>query len=235
MKNLLKYILVVGSGITLFSCEKDNYAEPNAMLSGNLLYQGDTIYVEKNSVHFQIYQYGFGRVGPISTDETFAENGSYSAALFDGSYKLIVPNGDGPFLWPRTPGGAPDSISINMKGSQTVDLDVTPYWLIRNTNITASGSNVNATFKLDKIVTDADAKLIERVSLYINKTQFVSGGNNIAHTDIDGAGIADPDNVSMSVAIPSITPTQDYVYARVGIKLAGVEDMIFSPLVQVSF
>jgi len=235
MKNLLKYIVVFGSGMTLFSCEKDNYAEPNAMLSGNLLYQSDTIYVEKNSVHFQIYQYGFGKVGPISTDETFAENGSYSAALFDGDYKLIIPNGDGPFMWPKTAAGTPDSIAIDMKGSQTVDLQVTPYWMIQNASLTASGSNVNATFKLAKIVTDANAKSIERVSLYVNKTQFVSGGNNIAHTDLDGASIADPNNVSMSVAIPSMTPTQSYVYARVGVKLAGVEDMIFSPLVQVSF
>ena len=88
MKNSLKYLLIAGLAVTVFSCEKDNYAEPNAMLSGNLLYQGDTIYVEKNSVHFQIYQYGFGKVGPISNDETFAENGSYSAALFNGRLQI---------------------------------------------------------------------------------------------------------------------------------------------------
>jgi hypothetical protein len=235
MKNSLKYLLVAGLGALVFACKKDNYAEPQSLLTGSLLYQGDTIYVERNSVHFQIYQFGFGKVAPISNDETFAQNGSYSAALFNGDYKLIIPNGDGPFMWKQTAGGAPDSVAITMSGNQTVDLDVTPYYMIRNAQITASGNSVNATFKAEKIITDANAKDIESVSLYINKTQFVSGGNNIAHADISGADIADPNNISMSVDIPSISPTQSYVFARVGLKIAGVEDMIFSPLVQINF
>jgi hypothetical protein len=233
MKNLSKYLLVAGLGAILFSCKKDNYAPPSALLTGNLLYQGDTIYLERNAVHFQIYQYGFGKVGAISTDETFAQNGSYSAALFNGDYKLIVPNGDGPFMWKKTTSGTPDSVSVTMNGNQTVDLEVAPYYLIQNAQISASGNSVNASFKAEKIITDANAKDIERVSLYINKTQFVSGGNNIAHTDIDGANIVDPNNISMSVVIPSITPTQSYVFARVGLKIAGIEDMIFSPLIKV--
>lgn len=235
MKNLFKYLFVAGLGVVVFSCEKDNYAEPNALLTGNLLYKGDSIYVERNSVHFQIYQYGFGKVGPVSTDETFAQNGSYSAALFNGSYKIIIPNGDGPFLWPQTAGGSPDSVSVDLKGNQSVDLEVTPYYMIRNAQIAASGSTVTANFKIEKIITNANAKDIERVSLYINNTQFVSGGNNIAHTDKDGIAIVDPNNISMSVDIPSITPTQNYVFARVGLKIVGVEDMIFSPLVQVNY
>jgi hypothetical protein len=34
--------------------------------------------------------------------------------------------------------------------------------------------------------------------------------------------------------VPAIVPTQNYVYARVGVKIAGVEDMIFSPVVKVT-
>jgi hypothetical protein len=235
MKNSLKYLPVIIIGVALFSCKKDNYSPPGAILSGSLLYQKDTIYVERNAVHFQIYQYGFGKVGPISTDETFAQNGSYSAALFNGDYKLIVPNGDGPFMWKQTVSGTPDSVSITMNGNQTVDLEVTPYYMIRNAQINVSGSSVSATFKIEKIITDANAKDIESVSLYINKTQFVSGNNNIAHADINGADIADPNNISMSVDIPAITPTQNYVFARAGLKINGVEDMIFSPLVKIDF
>jgi hypothetical protein len=235
MKTLLKYLPVIIIGVALFSCKKDNYSPPGDTLSGNLLYNSDTIYVERNAVHFQIYQYGFGQVGPISTDETFAQDGSYSAALFSGNYKLIIPNGDGPFMSKTTSSGAPDSVAISMNGNQTIDINVTPYYLIHNAQITASGGNVTANFKIDKIVTDANAKDIERVSLYINKTQFVSGGDNIAHTDINGSDITDPSSVSLSVAIPDFVPAQNYIFARVGLKIAGVEDMIFSPLVKVSF
>jgi hypothetical protein len=233
MKNLLKYILPVALVTSVVSCEKDNYAEPSLTLSGHVTYKGEALNVEKDQVPYQIYQYGFGKVGPISS--TFAQDGSYSQVLFSGTYKLIIPNGQGPFMWKQTSAGNPDTVTVDLQNSQTLDLEVTPYWMIENANITAAGSTVNATFKATQIVTDANAKDIERVSLYINKTQFVAGGTNIAHTDLDGAGITDVNNISLSVAIPSITPAQSYVFARVGLKIAGVEDMIFSPLVQLNF
>jgi hypothetical protein len=233
MKNLLKYSLVIGLGVFAFACKKDNYAAPSLILSGHITYKGEPINVEKDQVPCQMYQYGFGQVGPISS--TFAQDGSYSQVLSGGIYKIIIPNGQGPFLWKQTAGGNPDTVTVNLNSSQNVDLEVTPYYMIEDAQIAASGGNVTATFKINKVITDANAKDIERVSLYINKTQFVSGGNNIAATDIAGSDITDLNNVSASVAIPTITPTQNYVYARVGLKIAGVEDMIFSPLVKLDF
>jgi hypothetical protein len=228
MKPIFKYLFILGVVISFASCKKDNYAAPGSFLTGSLLYNGDSINVERNQVSYQLYQYGFGKVGPIGS--TFAQNGSYSQALFDGEYKLIIPNGQGPFLWKRDANGNPDSLSITMKGDQTVDLEVTPYYMIRNTQITASGGIVTANFKVEKIITDSLAKDIERVSLYINKTQFVSGGDNIALTNMPASEITDPDNITLTVEVPDFVPTQNYIFARVGVKIANVEDMIFSPL-----
>jgi len=77
------------------------------------------------------------------------------------------------------------------------------------------------------------AKDIERVSLYINNTEFTSGGDNIAVTNMDGSAITDPNNISLSVGVPTSALNKTYVYARVGIKIVNVEDMIFSPLQKV--
>jgi len=211
--------------------EKDNYSPPQAQLTGAILYNGDSIYLEYNRVPYQFYQYGYGKLGPI--EQQFTQSGGISSLLFNGDYKFIVPNGQGPFLWPKTSTGAPDSLSITINGNQSLDIEVTPYYMIRNASISASGGNVSATFKVEKIITDANAKDIENVVLYINKTSFVSGPNNIAQASIAGADITDPNNISLSVAIPSLS--QNYVFARIGLKVAGVEDMIFSPLVNVSF
>lgn len=236
MKNLSRYILVVVILVSVYSCKKDNYSEPATFLTGALMYKGDSIYVERNQVPYQIYQYGFGKVGQIGNNTTFAQDGSYSQVLFDGDYKFIIPNGQGPFVFKQTSSGAPDSLAVSLHGNQSLNLEVTPYYMVRNAQISASGATVTAKFKVEKIITDsAMAKNIERVSLYINKTQFVSGGDNIALTDMAGSAITDPNNISLSVTIPSIVPTQNYVYARVGIKIANVEDMIFSPLQRVSY
>jgi hypothetical protein len=225
------FFLIISAG--LFSCKKDNYEAPSSTLNGRIVYKGEAIQVEYGQVPFQIYQYGFGKLGAING--TFAPDGSYSALLFDGNYKLIIPNGQGPFLWKQTSSGAPDSLSITLKGSQTQDLEVTPYYMIRNPQISGAGGKVTGSFKVEKIITDANAKDIESVELYINKTQFVSRGDNVKMSSMAGSAIADPNNISLSVDVPSIVPTQNYVFARIGVKIAGVEDMIFSPVVKVTF
>ena len=116
-----------------------------------------------------------------------------------------------------------------------MNIEVTPYYMIRNTQITGGGGNVTATFKLEQIVTGADAKDVENVTLFINKTQFVSGADNIKAAGMDGSSITDPNNISLAVAVPSITPTQNYVFARVGVKIVGVEDLLYSPLKLVTY
>ncbi|HEY4290310.1 MAG TPA: DUF3823 domain-containing protein [Puia sp.] len=218
--------------VAIAACKKDNYKEPSAQLSGQLQYKGEVINVERNQVPFQLYQYGFGKVGAING--SFAQDGTYGALLFNGSYKFLIPSGQGPFLWKELAPGVPDSMAVTMNGKQTLNIEVMPYYMIRNTQISAAGGKVTATFKADKIIQDANAKDIERVSLYINSGQFV-GTDNIAAMDMAGAAITDPANISLQVTIPGITPTQNYVYARVGLKIANVEDMIFSPLMKVSF
>lgn len=229
MKIKFQNILLLFVCTAVWSCKKDNYEAPSSTLSGKLVYQGEAIGVERNQVPFELYQFGFGKVGPIG--QSFAQDGSYSAKLFDGEYKLIIPNGQGPFMVKQLASGAPDSITISLHGSQTQDIEVTPFYMIRNPQFTAAGGKVMATFKVEKIVTDANAKDIEKVELYINKTQFVSrgGDDNIASADMAGTDIADPNNITLSVTVPTnITPAQNYVFARVGVKIAGVEDRLYS-------
>ncbi len=233
MKIQFHYIVLIALSAIAISCKKDNYEAPSSTLKGRIVYQGEAIGVERDQVPYELYQYGFGKVGALGA--SFAQDGSFSALLFDGDYKFIIPNGQGPFMWKQTATGAPDSLPITLKGTQTLDVDVTPFYMIRTPQITGGGGNVSATFKAEKIITDANAKDIERVSLYINKTQFVSGGDNIAITDLAGSDITDPNNITLTVKVPAIVPTQNYVFGRIGLKIAGVEDMIFSPVQKIQF
>ena len=218
------------------SCKKDNYDEPASKLSGRLVYKGEQIGVERNQVPYELYQFGFGKVGPIGS--SFDQDGKFSALLFDGDYKFIIPNGQGPFMYKKTAGGAPDTTNITLRGSQTLDIEVTPYYLLKTPQITGGAGKVTANFKVEKVITGADAKDIENVSLYVNKTQFVSesGEDRIAGpVRINGSAITDPNNISLQITVPTIQPTQNYVFARIGLKIQGVEDRIYSPVVKVQF
>ncbi|RYY12210.1 MAG: DUF3823 domain-containing protein, partial [Chitinophagaceae bacterium] len=176
MNKISAYIIILLAISLVWSCKKDNYDAPSSTLSGRLVYQGAAIELEYDRVPFQLYQYGFGKIGSI--DGTFTPEGSYSALLFDGEYKFVVPIGQGPFKPKEIAAGKPDSLTITVSGDQALDIEVEPYYMIRNPQMTIAGGVVTGTFKAEKIITDATGRNIERVSLYLNKTKFVSGADN---------------------------------------------------------
>ncbi len=217
----------------ILSCKKDNYDEPQATLSGRIVYKGEPLNFEYNRVNYELYQPGFGKTGPIGS--VFTPEGGFSQVLFDGNYKLVVPAGQGPFVWKQTSAGKPDSVAITLKGNTSLDIEVMPYFMIRTPQLSFAGGKVTGTCKLEKIVTDGNAKNIERVTLYISKLQFADSQTNVATTNLAGSAITDLNNVSLSVTVPVLTPTQNYVFARIGVKFSGVDDMIFAPAKKISF
>lgn len=223
---VLKYSIVLFlASAVMYGCKKDNYDPPSSELKGKIVYQGELIHVEYNRVPYEIYQYGFGRVGAING--SIMPEGTYSQLLFDGEYKFVIRPGQGPFLWPQT-GGKADTITIPVNGNTVRDIEVQPFYMIRAPQMSHAAGKVTGTFKIEQIITGVDAKTIERAALFINKTMFVGVDNNIARADVTGANITDPNNVSLNVTVPSISPTQNYVFARIGVKANGVEDWIFT-------
>jgi hypothetical protein len=233
MKIRFHYILFIALCTVILSCKKDNYEEPAATLSGRIVYKGEPLNFEYNRVNYELYQPGFGKTGPIGS--VFTPEGGFSHVLFDGNYKLVVPSGQGPFVWKQTGAGKPDSIAITLKGNTTLDIEVMPYFMIRTPQLSFAGGKVTGTCKLEKIVTDGNAKNIERVTLYISKLQFADSQTNVATVNLAGSAITDINNVSLSVTVPTLIPTQNYVYARIGVKFSGVDDMIFAPTKKITF
>jgi hypothetical protein len=215
--------------MVLASCSKDTYDAPGSTFSGRIVYNGEPINVAYNQVRFQLWQSGFGKLTPI--DVTIKDDGSFSSLLFNGSYKLSFPGGQGPYMT-RQNGSVKDTIALDINGSKTMDIEVVPYYMVRNPQFSINSGKVTGSFKLEKIITDANAKDIERVTLYLNKTQFVSdaGSANVAKMELSGANITDMNNITLDVNVPTLVRTQNYIFARIGVKIRGVEDMIYSPV-----
>jgi hypothetical protein len=99
---------------------------------------------------------------------------------------------------------ARDTIFVNLRGDRKVDIEVMPYYMIRNAKFSKEPSRVSSTFDVEKIITGVDARDIERVSLLISRTQFVSRANNIGITNLDGANVrAKPISACRSMFPPS--------------------------------
>jgi len=221
-------ILCFALGVSLTSCELDNFEAPESKLEGRIVYNGEPINVAYNEVNMQLWEPGWQLKSAINV--SVDQDGSYSALLFNAPYKLVIQPFQGPFRSIKNEVTQSDTILVDLKGNQTLDIEVMPYYMIRNTQISKAGSDVTANFGLEKIITDVNAKDVENVTLYINKTMFVDRSNNIATKELNGADIMDMNNVSMSVTVPALNTAQNYVFARIGVRIAGVEDMLYSPI-----
>ncbi|KAA5541697.1 DUF3823 domain-containing protein [Adhaeribacter rhizoryzae] len=228
MKNKIFVLICFVLGIGCASCDTDNYEAPQSKLEGRIVYNGEPIHLGYNEVNMQLWEPGWQLRAPI--DVAVDQDGSYSAVLFNATYKLNIRSAQGPFRSIQNSTTQSDTIMVDLKGNQVLDIEVMPYYMIRNTQIASSARDITANFKLERIITDANAKNVERVSLYINKTTFVDRGNNIASKDLSGANIIDLNSINLSATVPAITPAQNYVFARVGVKIAGVEDMLYSAI-----
>jgi len=229
----LKLIIALGViGSFLASCQKDNFDEPGSKLEGKLVYNGEAINVSYNDVTFQLWEPGWQKKGEINV--AVDQDGTYSAMLFNANYKLVIPSNQGPFKSKLNTETGSDTILVKLDGSKVMDIEVVPYYMIRTPQFTVSGREVTGTFKAEQIITGTSAKNIERVNLYVNKTQFVDFRSNLASAELAGASVTFGTTVSLKATVPAITPTQNYVFARIGLKIAGIEDMIFSPVVKVN-
>ena len=218
------YLLIFSALLVVTSCELDNFNEPDAIFTGRIMYNGEAIPVARNQVRFELWQPEYETPAPI--DVAIAQDGSFSSRLFSGKYELRFLQGEGPFKAPS------NVINIELSGGKQMDIEVTPYHLIRNPQFSHASGTINATCSVDQILTGADAKDVERVTLVINRTQFVdaNSGSEGSIAQADATDISNLSSLSMSVEIPidPKKPDQDYMFARIGVKIAGVEDMIYS-------
>lgn len=231
MQKQVPYIIPFLLALLALSCKKDNYPAPGSTLQGRIVYKGEAINVSFNDVTFELWESGWGKSDAI--DVTVKPDGGYSAVLFNAAYKLVIPRYQGPFMSIPNTSTHSDTMLVNANGSQTLDIEVMPYYMIRDPKFTLGTDKIDISCKLEQIITDANAKGIERVSLYVGKSVLLDSRTSLSSEDMDGADITDLNNVRLSANVPAITPAQNYVFARIGVKIKGVEDMLFSPAQQI--
>lgn len=227
-------VLLASLILMFFGCSKDNLNPPDLKFQGAILYEGDTIRVSDGEVRFELWQFGFGKSAPI--DLNVAQNGSYSAVLFGGEYHLTVPKGNGPFLKITNTEVVSDTIAFNLDQDMEFNLEVLPYYMFRDVDIINLDGKAVGDFSIERIVNDTiESRDIEEITMYIGETRFVDRRNNIGANNLDLSHLSFKNNLSsdleLSVDIPKdLKPKPTFVYTRIGLKIQGVEDRVFSDL-----
>jgi hypothetical protein len=209
--NLLLIVFFAG-------CKKDNFEPPKSQLTGRVVFQGQPVGVRSNGVQLELWQPGFQLYTKIPV--YIAQDGTFSALLFDGNYKLTRLKGNGPWA------DNTDTINVQVNGSATVDIPVDAYFVVKGETFQKSGSNINASFSLQRGNT---SKNLEEVRLYLGRTTIIDQNNNDAVVTKSASAITDlTQPINLSVALPASVAGKDYVFARVAVKTAGVAEPAFS-------
>src|SRR5690606_23685739 len=111
-----------------------------------------------------------------------SQEGTFTAVLFNGSYKLNLLPGSGPWVTPSPL----DTIRFDLRGNHTIDVPVTPFYVVSDEQFSydrsanGPGGTVTGTFRVGKIVTD---RPVEYVGVYVGVTSFVDRINSLTITN----------------------------------------------------
>ena len=223
MRNIFLAMVSLALFVLVAGCKKDNFEPPKSMLSGKVVYQGQPVSVRSGGVQLELWQpgpqYELWKVTKIPV--FVAWDGTFSAMLFDGDYKLTRLQNNGP--WANNT----DTINVQVRGATAVDVPVDPFFIIKGETFQKSGNNINATLTLQRVNTSRN---LEAVRIYLGRTLLLTDqANNDANVSKAASTITDLSQpVTLSVAIPASLADKDYLFARVGVKTVGVAELAYS-------
>lgn len=209
--------LIVGLCLLLgvFACGKDNYDAPQSTLSGHVTYNSEPLGVRgsNQSVYLQLWQDGFPLRSAINVYVT--QDGSFSARLFDGKYKLVTTSGNGPWL------NSADTVLVDVRGNTNIEYPVKPYYTMSNISYNVQGNMLKASFDVKTI--DA-SRTIDFATLLVNDTKFVDLGQYTYKMEKTGMSTG---HVDLELDIKDILTKSAAVYARVGLKISGITEALY--------
>lgn len=224
MKFKFLMIFAIVTSVFLVSCEYDNFKAPEVTLAGKVVYQGKAVGVRNNGPQLELWQDGYPLKSPITV--YLNQDGTFSAKLFDGQYKLVR-RADAPWLQQAT-----DTVRIDVRGDTNLDVPVTPYFTITGESFQKSGDNIIAKLVVNKVVQTAN---LEFVRLYLGKSILTDQVQREVRVDANLNSVVLGQQIEISSgALPDNLKSLDYVYARLGVKSTSAGEYYYTQVQKIA-
>lgn len=217
MKQLINFLFLASVALCSSSCEKDNLEAPASQLTGKLVFQDQQIGLRSTGVQFELWQAGYQLFTRIPLN--IKQDGTFSAVLYDGDYKLVRARGAGPWT------DNTDTLNVKLNGTANIDVPIDPFFFIKNATYERVGSTIKATFSVEKNTT---TKSLELARFYIGPNLILDQNNNAANGQLLPASITFGAPVSITVNIPASIANDNFIYARVGVKTVGTAELLYT-------
>jgi hypothetical protein len=187
MKNyrITSFISLMSLIMLFTSCglsELDNYEQPDAGLSGNIIDDETGELVQQDIIRggvIEIIENGY--VSPqylvLKTDGSYA-----NTRLFANTYTVQPKRGNFKIVDPQ---------EVNIKGQTTLDFRVTPYIRIKDLQIERDNNIIRATFRLEQ----TSVSNVLKIGLYAHPDPNVGEPMHVARKEVNVNDIVDPSEV----------------------------------------
>jgi hypothetical protein len=229
MKNKLILLAFFTFLLIIAGCEYDNYTPPQSLLKGSVVYNNVPVGVRSNGTQLELWQYKWDTKGVVARAKLavyIAQDGTYSALLFDGDYKIVRLAG-APWSNPNT-----DTLNVTVSGNTTLDVPVTPYFTIAGETYVynKADSSITSTCNITKVGTAA----ITNLTLFAGVTNIVDNTNN-SQTNVVTTGLTDLTTPKTNkITLSSANKKRGYVFVRLGIQISGVSERYFTQVYKLS-
>lgn len=251
-------MLLAAAGFLLQSCGKDNQvAYPTSTISGAITYNGQPVGLMSTNNQLNsgvasnvLNTMWLRQTGPqplIGGDLRMVakSDGTFTMNTFDGDYTILpVPY--------KSPFKNFDPISFTLKGSQTINIAVEPYFWVSNYQTTFVDSVFTATFKLDRTVPNyvnasgaTVVPALEFVRVYFGTTNKADNSAQIFSrgpytTSAQGININGNCTLTINLKGTGMTTLEKQtlkaqtgkLFARLAVKTQGIVDPLFAPVVE---
>lgn len=216
LKSINTYLILL-IGLLVASCEFDNYEEPQSTLSGRIVYNGEPLGLRSSAVELELWQRGYDFFTRIPV--YVAQDGTYSAVVFDGDYKMTLRRGIGPWL------DKTDSLDVQVRGSKIMDVEVQPYFVINNTSFNVNGNSISVTFTLQDT---NSGRNLEHATVYMGRTMLTDDRRNDGNYRVPMDKVTYGTPITVEFPIPASLASRSEIFVRVGAKTMGIPELVFS-------
>ncbi|AGA76805.1 DUF3823 domain-containing protein [Echinicola vietnamensis] len=222
--NIIQSCLLLVLGFMVASCEYDNFEEPKSTLTGRIVYEGEPLGVRNQGVQLELWQHGYDLFQKIPV--YVSQDGTFSAKLFDGDYKLTLIRGNGPWM------DQTDSLDIALNGSQEINVEVNPYFTLDEPSYEiVNDTIVRASFTVNQINA---ASTLEFTDVYMGRTSLTDIVRNEGLGRFFDGQVTPGTPATVDVTVPNHLRGRSDLFVRVGVKTLGVEELLYSQVDNVS-
>ncbi len=222
----LKYLFAMLLTLSMFSCEIDNFDAPSNQFNGRFTYNGESLQLRGTGGDGDNILYAIQKGSEYENSGTIPlyvnSDGEFNSLMYDGHYQIVLRQDRGPWVPMK------DTIEVDIQGAQTLDIEVTPYYMLRNSSISFNNNVITVSTEVDQIVEDAE---IDKLTLFVSSTMFVDNVAKIAEYSCSDAQVG-INEFSYDISDNAETNNAKFLYARVGLKAKASNDYIFSEVVQ---